>query len=567
VSMGYPLTLVLALCISAPLAAQTAQNSRTTGLFEKYKTSVVKLHVTGKNPKGEPADVMNGTGFFITTDGYLITALHVVKKDSDWLQNPDGTVERTVKVNGIDANNRPVVYAENAALVTPSEALDIAVLKTNVIDARPVEFEASISEVYSAAYSLCWQPSSQMPDAPVGTINSSDSSRAGDLMRLSNMLLDPANSGAPVFDAEGAVIGVAVGINLNERNVALARSSPQIRRLLPEGANVRLSRADATAKVKVVIGALTPNRIEFSILNSTSDSNFEITSITTEKVANLDLCPECAAVRTPLTFVLRDSRKKEMSQGSVAAGVESERIYGALETTVLKPKEGLPFSLTVQRASSDGAVLRLVVMATELESGQRQVVEPNFLLYVPSQARAYASRPITEFGFADITKQPNYIQISTIRSASHFRDPEVIRALFELLKLDDTEISFEAKEALVDFSNEAVVEKFIHPRGNEFSALIDSIDAVIQQLRTMAISSTDATLKRRAEITLKDIDSNRAGLAKNLQFIKENPAVAQWYGPAGLSDSNGSRIRGQGGAHMRYGDLGGANEWVGRPSR
>jgi hypothetical protein len=563
------LSLVLALSMSAPLAAQTqaAQDSRATGLFEKYKTSVVKLRVTGKNPKGEPADAINGTGFFITTDGYLITALHVVKKDSDWLQNPDGTVERTVKVSGIDGNNRPISYAENAALVGSSEGLDIAILKTNVIDARPVEFEARVSEIYSAVYGLCWQPNSQMPDAPVGTINSTDSSRAGDLMRLSNMLLDPANSGAPVFDAEGAVIGVAVGINLNERNVALARSITQIRRLLPEGAKVRLSHADTTAKVKVVIDTLTPNRIEFSILNSTSDSNFEITSITTEKVANLDLCPECAAVRTPLTFVLRDSRKKEMSHGSIDAGVELERVYGALETTVLKPKEALPFSLTVERAANDGAVLRLVVMATELESGQRQVVEPNFLLYIPSQARAYASRPITEFGFADIAKQPNYIRISAIRSASHFRDSEIIRALFELLKVDDMEVSLQAKEALVDFSNEAEVEKYMHPGGNEFSALIDSIDAVTQQLRTLATSSTDAMLKKRAEITVKEIDSNRAGLAKNLQFMKENPAVAQLYGPVGLSDPPSSMMQGYGSGHVRYGDLGGAQEWVGRPSK
>jgi hypothetical protein len=381
-----------------------------------------------------------------------------------------------------------------------------------------------------------------------------------------NVRYDPAES-SPIFDAEGAVIGVAVGINLNERNVALARSSSQIRRLLPEGVKVRLSRVETTAKVKVVIDALTSDRIEFSLLNSTSDSNFEITSITTEKVAKLDLCPECAAARTPLKFVLRDSRKKEISQGSIDAGVESERVYGALETTVLKPKEALPFSLSVERASNDGAVLRLVVMATELESGQRQVVEPNFLLYVPSQARAHTSRPISAFGFADIAKQPNYIQISAIRSAFHFRDPEIIRALFQLLKVDDMEVSLEAKEALVDFSNEAEVEKYMHPEGNEFSLLIESIDDVIQQLRTLAASSNDAILKRRAEIAVKEIDSNRAGLAKNLKFMKENPAVAQLYGPVGLSDPPGSMMQGHGSGHVRYGDLGGVQEWVGRPSK
>jgi hypothetical protein len=255
--MKYLLPLVLVLSMPKPLSPQIGDASRATGLFEKYKTSVVRLRVTGKNPKGEPADTINGTGFFITADGYLITAFHVVKKNSDWLQNPDGTVERTVEVSGIDAKNRPVLYAKNAALVqsSSSEDLDIAVLKTNVANARPVEFETSVSQIYSAAYGLCWEPDSQMPDAPVGTINTSDSSRAGDLMRLSNMLLHPANSGAPVFDSEGAVIGVAIGVNLNDRNVALARSTVQIRKLLPGGVKLRPSRAEPTTKVKVANNA------------------------------------------------------------------------------------------------------------------------------------------------------------------------------------------------------------------------------------------------------------------------------------------------------------------------
>lgn len=135
-----------------------------------------------------------GTGFLVTNDGFIITNHHVVE----------------------DSNSISVILsdksAHDAVLVTSDSANDVAILKADIQgQALPIVSTASKKrkgeEVLTLGYPLI-QIQGQEQKATFGRINAKSGIK-GDVRFLQiDVPIQPGNSGGPLLDKRGAVIGI-----------------------------------------------------------------------------------------------------------------------------------------------------------------------------------------------------------------------------------------------------------------------------------------------------------------------------------------------------------------------
>lgn len=151
----------------------------------------------------------HGTGFLVTDDGYIVTNHHVI----------DGARSVGVNLNGIDYD---------AEVVSFDEANDLALLKADLVGV-PLSVISSLdiqrgSEVFTLGYPMVSLQGSEQK-ATFGRINAL-SGIADDRRYLQmDAAIQPGNSGGPLLDASGRVVGV-VTATLNQG--AVLRTSGHI---------------------------------------------------------------------------------------------------------------------------------------------------------------------------------------------------------------------------------------------------------------------------------------------------------------------------------------------------
>jgi len=203
-----PLLTVIATCV----AKVKADGLNSAGDFAKL---AAKPAATGdgasprtarNNEKGAEKSVgKTGTGFVISASGHILTNNHVVDRCTDIRGNLNGQPETALRVVSSDAQN------DLALLQGPATSFkDHAKLRD-----RPVH---SGDSVVAIGYPLHWLLSS---DFTVTTgIVSSLSGVLNDTRYLQiSAAVQPGNSGGPLFDTNGLVIGV-VSEKLNALAVA-----------------------------------------------------------------------------------------------------------------------------------------------------------------------------------------------------------------------------------------------------------------------------------------------------------------------------------------------------------
>jgi len=159
----------------------------------------------GFNPTG------SGTGFAINADGYIATCHHVIANSS------------VIKIRGINGDyEKPY----DAIIVSVDEKNDLAILK--ITDATfpnvPYNLEAILSEVGEDVFVLGYPQTQHLGEElklTTGVISSRSGYR-GDVTtyQISAQVL-PGNSGCPLFNNDGKVIGV-VNAKYIEPNVSYA---------------------------------------------------------------------------------------------------------------------------------------------------------------------------------------------------------------------------------------------------------------------------------------------------------------------------------------------------------
>lgn len=138
-----------------------------------------------------------GTGFALSTDGYIVTNYHVINgADSLYVQNAAG-----------DSFDASLVYAE--------PQYDIAILKINDdsfkgLPALPYSFKRSKTDLGEPVYTIGY-PEGDSPVFNSGYLSSSNGYQGDSVEYRVSISANPGNSGGPLLNSKGNVIGIVSG--------------------------------------------------------------------------------------------------------------------------------------------------------------------------------------------------------------------------------------------------------------------------------------------------------------------------------------------------------------------
>lgn len=162
----------------------------------------------------------NGSGFFVTCDGYFVTNHHVV----------DGAEEIVVLWK-----RKPYL----AEIVAKSKDGDLALLKVAGERFKPVRFSkedaASVGQtVFTSGYPLIDKMGLEVK-VTKGIVSSQTGYKGQEDQCQIDAPIQPGNSGGPVADERGNVIGVAVAKFRGADNVSYAIKMSSVKAFLPPG--------------------------------------------------------------------------------------------------------------------------------------------------------------------------------------------------------------------------------------------------------------------------------------------------------------------------------------------
>ena len=179
----------------------------------------------------ESSDVKNwsGTGFALN-DGYIVTNYHVI----------DGA--NTITVQGVKGN---FSISYNATVVGTDRNNDLALLKISDssfsgFGSIPYSISNVTSEVGEEVFVLGYPLTSTMGDEiklTTGIISSKTGFQGDVALYQISAPIQPGNSGGPLFDKKGNVIGIVSAKHAGAENVGYAIKSLYLRNLIESSAN------------------------------------------------------------------------------------------------------------------------------------------------------------------------------------------------------------------------------------------------------------------------------------------------------------------------------------------
>ncbi|MDN3548367.1 S1C family serine protease [Mucilaginibacter aquaedulcis] len=161
----------------------------------KVKTAVVKIEIYNtKENKSQLAGT--GSGFLFSSDGYLFTNSHVIHNAKSIKVKMHDGAEHVAELIGEDADTDLAILKINGAEFTPvklgdAESLQIGQLVIAI--GNPLGFQHTVTAGVISA---------------LGRSLESQNSRMMDNMIQTDAALNPGNSGGPLINAEGEVVGV-----------------------------------------------------------------------------------------------------------------------------------------------------------------------------------------------------------------------------------------------------------------------------------------------------------------------------------------------------------------------
>ncbi len=166
--------------------------------IQRAQTTIMKNMPSLDKPRRGPVNPgqFGGTGFALTADGYIVTNYHVIKgADSVYIQNKLG-----------DSYKVKTVYTD--------EAYDLAILK--ITDASftslstiPYSFKRASSDLGEDVYTLGYPRDEAVFGR--GYVSSKTGFRGDTVAYQVSIPVNPGNSGGPLLDYKGNVIGVISG--------------------------------------------------------------------------------------------------------------------------------------------------------------------------------------------------------------------------------------------------------------------------------------------------------------------------------------------------------------------
>lgn len=189
--------------VSGLAPAANATLSNLPDLVEHVRGSVVAINVTvGATPGGRAGQGL-GTGVVVDRRGHILTNYHVVEgADQVTVKFSDGTLARA-KVVGSDPSNDLAVIR----VTLPESALSPAVF-ANSDQVRPGEPVFAIGNPFSLEFTVTSGIVSGLNRQSGGSITS----RPVRGVIQTDAAVNPGNSGGPLFNASGEVVGINASI-------------------------------------------------------------------------------------------------------------------------------------------------------------------------------------------------------------------------------------------------------------------------------------------------------------------------------------------------------------------
>lgn len=199
---------VLVLGAYAVLAAVPcrSQQPRFTEVAPSYERSLVRITTQGTLSSGVP-DKPIGTGFVVAPGGYVLTAAHVIEPEVGW--DEDFGLVRTIEA--LDANGAVVDVEGTAVVIYLDRQTDLALLRIKELQGKPLPLGNSTRlQDDDFIGVMAFGENREEPWAGKGTIDTVFRSNARGFIDLVLHNIRPSDSGSPLFDSEGRVVGVLV---------------------------------------------------------------------------------------------------------------------------------------------------------------------------------------------------------------------------------------------------------------------------------------------------------------------------------------------------------------------
>ena len=223
------------IAFDSPWSAETGppvlfDEKLVTSLFEKAGPAVVEVSVTQRTSgfPGVGPPTSFGSGFLVDGEGHIVTNHHVVEDAGE------------ITVHLSDGRELP------ATLLGTSRADDLALLQVAAADVAGIAYLplADSDAVTPGEMAIAiGSPFGQSNSATVGVVSGTGRNVRSGLNRpipdliQTDAALNPGNSGGPLLDANGEVIGVNTIVRFvasTESSVGLAVSSNTVRSILSE---------------------------------------------------------------------------------------------------------------------------------------------------------------------------------------------------------------------------------------------------------------------------------------------------------------------------------------------
>ena len=350
------LTLSLPILLAATLAAG-AVGAGVDRIFVSHSANLVQSHAAVERAPGSIAEIAarvspsvvnidasssqsadTGSGFFIKSDGYILTNNHVIETAA--------TTGGDIKVTLSTGDTYP------AKIVGRVAAYDLAVLKIAVTNAPALTLGDSDKVVVGDSVIAIGSPLGLAGTVTSGIISAKDravstgSSTQNSYINAlqTDAAINPGNSGGPLVDMTGAVIGINSAIaSLNTSGVFGSSEAGSI----GLGFAIPMNQAKKVAEELIKTGKATYPIVGINIDPSYQGVGAKIADIPTAVLAN---GPAQKAGMKPGDVIVEFAGKKISNSDELVVAIRSHSVGDKVSITALRGGSTLHFTLTLVSA-------------------------------------------------------------------------------------------------------------------------------------------------------------------------------------------------------------------------
>jgi serine protease Do len=204
-------------------AARYSALRREVEGIKKSQRDIIRRGIASPDSKAAPREYdpgnFSGTGFAISADGYLVTSYHVINgADSVFIENRAGERYKVKSIFRDKTHDLAILKVEDAAFTSFANL--------------PYAFKSSESELGEKVYTLGY-PREDMVFGE-GSLSSRSGFEGDTTSYQISIPVNPGNSGGPLLDNQGNLIGVISGKQLDLQGAAFAVKSAYLKQLIAQ---------------------------------------------------------------------------------------------------------------------------------------------------------------------------------------------------------------------------------------------------------------------------------------------------------------------------------------------